>query len=87
MIAVFMGEDISQIIPNRFDSSMPYHRDWNWLMPVVEKIEKVRLDGDEFHVQIGYAQKGHGWHGTNATVVSKWFDWNQETPVWYDILL
>ena len=36
---------------NIFDDLTPYHKYWDWLMPVVEKIDNIRLQDKK-----GYAQ-------------------------------
>tara|TARA_R100001440_G_scaffold39562_2_gene59056 strand:- start:12161 stop:12520 length:360 start_codon:yes stop_codon:yes gene_type:complete len=58
MIAEFMGmqqtdigwydnEETLQLRNNTFDE-LQYHKEWNWLMPVVEKINNILDDDDEF---------------------------------------
>ncbi len=46
LIAEFMGETLSKsgigiVAPAGFDRLFEYHSDWNWLMPVLEKIESL----------------------------------------------
>ena len=42
LIADFMGWKINYENPN-IDTTMKHHTEWNWLMPIVEKIEDLDL--------------------------------------------
>ena len=41
MIAEFMGSNLDGLEPFQYEDELQYHKDWNWLMPVVEKIEDM----------------------------------------------
>ena len=43
---------------NYLPLNLKYHKDWNWLMPVVEKIETLKYV-DEFNIQYDSVAKGH----------------------------
>jgi hypothetical protein len=44
MIAEFLGKDHEL---NQCISAPQYHKSWDWLMPVVEKIECTPIDNDD----------------------------------------
>lgn len=56
IIAEFMNEQdgvfvgLDEKFNDRFES-IPYHASWNWLMPVVEKIEGIK-NSDDYEVDI-----------------------------------
>lgn len=77
LIAEFMGYDFiaenSHFIVRESDYLEPYHHkfnsSWDWLMPVVEKIETLG-----YHVQIGIATATAGASNTQCAVISKFTD-------------
>lgn len=55
LIAVFMGKTLSNsglgiVAPAGFDLFFSYHTSWDWLMPVVEKIENLSPRGYRFTI-------------------------------------
>lgn len=44
--------------PEYIAYTFKYHKDWNWLMEVVEKIETLKYI-DEFNIQYDSVAKGH----------------------------
>lgn len=48
------------------DYDLKYHSDFNWLMPVVEKIEKLKF---EIHIYSHY-----NWKEPNRVVICDWRD-------------
>ena len=53
LIAEFMGIELK---PNECGRLFRYHKEWNWLMPVVEKIENF-MDGEQ-----GDSIRGHRYN-------------------------
>jgi hypothetical protein len=53
LIAEFMGlvvsnrEDYHSSLHTNVDADLKYHTSWDWLMPVVEKIEDIRVQPDD----------------------------------------
>ena len=44
LIAEFMGDSLYMLFPGSFK----YHKSWDWLMPVVDKIDKLVPNGRTF---------------------------------------
>lgn len=61
LIAEFMGTKIGEdnyswrpgCIEKLREEHLAYHKEWGWLMPVVEKIETINCDGNS-HLDIKY---------------------------------
>ncbi len=43
LIAKFMDTEITNNTKNILGSSLKYHSSWDWLMPVIEKIESLNF--------------------------------------------
>ena len=61
LIAEFMGitpneEGVYRISKHEGYSEchLSYHKEWNWLMPVVDKIESIDEDGFSYSIQVEY---------------------------------
>ena len=47
---VFQGVTYQNLVwAERFEKELKYHSDWNWLMPIVEKIESIIFEDDEYY--------------------------------------
>lgn len=55
MIAEFMGSNLDGLEPFQYEEELQYHLSWDWLMPVIRKINEVsRYDDyckDRLHLQ------------------------------------
>lgn len=95
LIAEFMGmqntdigwydnDEVLQLQDNTFDD-LEFHKSWDWLMPVVEKIRNVTsYDRDRFNTEViicgnkttiksgGYGEKKHSNFFFNKTVLGAW---------------
>lgn len=53
-LQVVSGFEIDFNLENEFNEDLLFHSDWNWLMEVVEKIESISFEEDNFiNVTIG----------------------------------
>lgn len=80
LIAEFMGKTISNsglgiVAPAGFDLFFNYHGSWDWLMPVVEKIENLYPHGYRFTISSTFVRvhtckggKHDNWDEYNCTV-------------------
>ena len=56
-----------------FDNQLQFHKNWNWLMEVVEKIEKTEVVGQVFNIQID-RNKTHILYAPANYPNEKWFE-------------
>jgi hypothetical protein len=61
LIAEFMGFDrYSVILPiEGFLNKGPYHSSWDWLMPVIDRIEKIDELGNSTRINYSPMDDGH----------------------------
>jgi len=65
LIAEFMDyENVNEMFP--FDGELHYHTSWDWLMPVVERIENL---GFEFFIVESRCKVAHNSDNSIATIL------------------
>ena len=90
LIAEFMGlshceegwitipnENRNGVSENEISNDLQYHTSWDWLMPVVEKIEEIAIEDDNltikehrYQVDMGYTQCNIYDHVKDCVVAS-----------------
>ena len=52
LIAEFMGSNLNGLESWQYEEELQYHTSWDWLMPVVDKIEKLGYSYDRINADV-----------------------------------
>jgi len=96
LIAEFMGDETGMILEYKDKAKRPYHREWAWIIPVVEKIEstvmqrqttttyRVQIKGGECSIYMGVFSNRNDIRNISKVKIKAVYDTVVEFIKWHN---